>query len=495
LSEKPAERRNFLKYAATAIVCGVVAGVGGYFGGAAAVPAAAETTVTKTVGGAAESVTVTKTVPGVAKPTGEPFVLGWMGSFDSDAAKGSMRGVELAVEEINAAGGVLGRPIEIVKADSKEDVEEGIKVYDFLAETAKADFIVSGAVDDVTNAFMSRIPEHKIPTIDTWTTSAVAIGMVGEDYDNYKPYFMPTTNDYHFGHGMVQFTKDVLVEKQGYTKCVLLQEDTSFGQGVGEWFSEILPEAGVEIVDTIVYDVDTMDFSPHFARCRASGADYIHAIASVKVLSMAMQYVTLEVPLPLVGCIVAAQFDEWWEDTGGKGRGMVHMHYAPGSYGKLDERSQKVMAMYNAKYQGARPKTMYCASWQGYYMTHFMCQAAERAEGFCRPGPGEPVDTSIMDAFVEEMENGVLVSGYLEDRRPCWKFSFQKLGEKDPYIGGEWPHLIRYDPTGVDGMPNVYMQWFPDPYPTAYPELRPQRNCCIWPERYAVKEFRPPAEL
>ncbi|RLI15306.1 MAG: hypothetical protein DRO43_01595 [Candidatus Hecatellales archaeon] len=500
MGENATGRRNFLKYVATAVVCGVVAGVGGYFSGAAAVPPPKTVTTTVTTAAAAgapktvtttatvtETVakTVTTTVPGVTKPQGEPWIVGWLGGYGLDFPAGSRRGLELAIEEINEAGGVLGRPLKMVTVDTKQDVEEGVKAYDFLAETAKADIILSGAVDDVSNVFVARVPEYRIPTIETWTTSATAIGKVAEDYDSYKPYFLPTTNDFHFAHAMGLFLKEVFMDKMGYTKCVLLYEDTSFGHNVADWFKEaIAPSAGVEVVDEVVYDIECMDFSPHFARCKASGADFIHLIASVRVLPIATQYVELKVSLPIEGCIVAAQFDEWWEDTGGRGWGFVHMHYPPTSYGKLDEWSKRTLEKYRAKYGNSRPRNIYCAGWQAYYMMHFAARAAERAGGFSRPKPGQPVDESLLDAFIEEMENSVLVSGYLEDRRPCWKFCFQKPGEKDPYIGGEWPHCARYDPTGVDGLCEVYHEWFPD-----------GKNYCIWPERYALKEFVPPSEF
>ena len=75
----------------------------------------------------------------------EPIKVGYIGSFDTDTGKSTIRGTEIAIEEINAAGGVLGgRMIELVKADTREDVAEGIRAYEYLNEVENVDFIISG---------------------------------------------------------------------------------------------------------------------------------------------------------------------------------------------------------------------------------------------------------------------------------------------------------------------------------------------------------------
>ncbi len=102
----------------------------------------------------------------------QPVVIGFIGSFDSDAGKSTLRGAEIAIEEINAAGGMLGgRMIKLVKADTAQDVTEGIKAYEYLNEKEKVDFIISGCVDDVSLGWMPRMVEYRTPTLDTWTSS------------------------------------------------------------------------------------------------------------------------------------------------------------------------------------------------------------------------------------------------------------------------------------------------------------------------------------
>jgi len=207
-----------------------------------------------------------------AQAAKDPVIIGYIGSFDSDTGKSTIRGAEIAIEELNAAGGVLGgRPIKLVKADTREDVIEGIKAYEYLAETEKVEFIISGSIDDVSLGWLPRMAEYRIPTLDTWTSYVGIIDMVVNEYDKYKMYFMNVANDFALATLYVDFGKDILADKMGWKTTVVMQEDTAFGGGVFELVDQMLaPEAGIKIIDHIVYDTNTVDFR-FFADFQQSG--------------------------------------------------------------------------------------------------------------------------------------------------------------------------------------------------------------------------------
>ena len=107
------------------------------------------------------------TVP-VASAAKKPVIIGFIGSFDSDSGKSTLRGAQIAIEELNAKGGILGgRQIKLVKADTGQDVTEGIKAYEYLNEKEKVDFIISGCIDDVSLGWLPRMTEFRTPTLDT----------------------------------------------------------------------------------------------------------------------------------------------------------------------------------------------------------------------------------------------------------------------------------------------------------------------------------------
>ena len=86
---------------------------------------------------------------GVAGMASAEIKVGFIGSLSSDTGLSTLRGAQMAIEEMNANGGVMGQQITLVTADTQEDVTEGVKAYEYLAETEEVDFIVSGSIDDV----------------------------------------------------------------------------------------------------------------------------------------------------------------------------------------------------------------------------------------------------------------------------------------------------------------------------------------------------------
>ena len=197
--------------------------------------------------------------------------------------------------------------------------------------------------------------EFQIPTLDTWTSYVGIIDMIVEDYDSMKPYFMNIASDEALATLYIDFGKDVLKEKMGWNKVIILQEDTAFGGAIAGLVTEALaPNAGIDVVDTIVYDITTNDFAPLFTRAQESGADFIYLVSSVNSQVVSSQYVKLQVPMGMTGVNVAALGQEFWEDTGGAGGGISTLSPVPSVGFKLDPVSQEFVDTYQAKYK-SRP--------------------------------------------------------------------------------------------------------------------------------------------
>ncbi len=114
------DRRGFLKAVGAGVGGLIVGGLAGYFGAPPKEVVKTET-VTTTVGGAAQTVTKTVTVGQTARPTPSgPIKLGSQNFFTGPGALlglPSAYGTRMAVKEINDAGGILGRKIELLERD------------------------------------------------------------------------------------------------------------------------------------------------------------------------------------------------------------------------------------------------------------------------------------------------------------------------------------------------------------------------------------------
>ena len=366
-----------------------------------------------------------------ASATYADIKVGFIGSLSSDTGLSTLRGAEMVIEELNAAGGVLdGQQIVLVKADTGEDVTEGIKAYEYLAETEEVDFIISGSIDDVSLGWLPRMVEFQIPTLDTWTSYIGIIDKLVEDYDSYKPYFMNIASDEALATLYIDFGKDVLADKMGWKSVVILQEDTAFGGAINGLVSEALaPNAGIDVVDTIVYDVATVDFAPLFNRAVDSGADFIYLISSVNSQVMSSQYVKLQVPMGMTGVNVAALGQEYWEDTDGAGGGISTLSPVPSVGFALDAASQAFVDKYVAKYGDNRPTFPHFNSFKAYRGLKQALAAAEETGGFNN------------SSWVNAMEKQDLV---LEKDGQMWlRYGFWGRDKLEPRTQRTYPHNAR----------------------------------------------------
>ncbi|MCY3878167.1 MAG: ABC transporter substrate-binding protein [Rhodobacteraceae bacterium] len=403
----------------------------------------------------------------------DPVVIGYIGSLSSDTGLSAYRGAQIAVDELNAGGGILGgREIKLVAADTQEDVTEGIKAYEYLNEVENADFILSGSIDDVSLGWLPRMAEFRTPTLDTWTSYIGIIEMVVADYEKYKMYFMNVGNDLALGTVYIDFGRDVLARQMGWKTVVMLQEDTAFAGAVGGFVGEELnAQAGIEVVETIVYDTQTVDFAPIYNKAAALKPDFLFLISSVNSQVPSSQYVKLQVPVPMTGINVAAIGLDFWNDTGGAGGGQSTFSPLPAIGMDFDPVSQAFVDTYIARYGDDRPIFPHFNGFNAYFGLKNAVAAAERAGGF------EPLDD-----WVREMENTDVV---LEKDGQLWhRYAYWKPGEIEPRTGLEFTHNIKFDMEAPydDGIPPmVIIQWYHDGSPRV-----------VYPPKYANGEFQVP---
>ncbi len=398
--------------------------------------------------------------------------VGFIGSLSSDTGLSTLRGAEIAIEELNAAGGIMdGQKITLVKADTAEDVTEGIKAYEYLAETEEVDFIISGSIDDVSLGWLPRMQEFRIPTLDTWTSYIGIIDMVVEDPEAMAPYFMNIASDEALATLYINFGADVLKAQMGFESVVVLAEDTAFGEAITGLVTEALaPVAGIEVKEVITYDINTVDFAPIFSKAQNTGADFIYQVSSVNSQVMSSQYVKLQVPMAMTGVNVSALGLEYWEDTGGAGGGISTLSPVPSVGFELDPVSQGFVDTYQAKYD-TRPVVPHFNGFNAYHGLKQAMAAAEAAGGF------------EAAAWAKEMLKQDLK---LEKDGKLWlRYGFWGYDEVEEVTKRTYPHNARFDLTAPyeDAQPSmVVVQWMEDGTPGV-----------VYPPEYATTEFTLPS--
>lgn len=398
--------------------------------------------------------------------------VGFIGSLSSDTGLSTLRGAEMAIDELNAAGGVMGEQVTLVTADTGEDVTEGVKSYEYLAETEEVDFIISGSIDDVSLGWLPRMQEFQIPTLDTWTSYIGIIDMVAEDPDLMAPYFMNIASDEALATLYINFGADVLKAKMGWESVVILAEDTAFGEAITGLVTEALgPVAGIEVKEIINYDIGTVDFAPLFSKAQASGADFIYQVSSVNSQVISSQYVKLQVPMAMTGVNVSALGMEYWEDTGGAGGGISTLSPIPSVGFELDPVSAQFVADYQARYD-SRPVIPHFNGFNAYHGVKQAMAAAEEAGGF---GDVKAWNAAMLKQDLKLMKDGKL-----------WlRYGFWQHGEVEEVTQRTYPQNARFDLTAPyeDAQPSmVVIQWKED-----------GTVGVVYPFEYANTEFEVPS--
>lgn len=398
--------------------------------------------------------------------------VGFIGSLSSDTGLSTLRGAEMAIEELNAGGGVMGEKVVLVSADTGEDVTEGVKAYEYLAETEEVDFVISGSIDDVSLGWLPRMQEYQIPTLDTWTSYIGIIDMVIEDPELMTPYFMNIASDEALATLYINFGADVLKAKMGWDSVVILAEDTAFGEAITGLVTEALgPVAGIETKEIITYDVGTVDFAPLFSKAQASGADFIYQVSSVNSQVISSQYVKLQVPMAMTGVNVSALGMEYWEDTGGAGGGISTLSPIPSVGFELDPVSAKFVADYQAKYD-SRPMIPHFNGFNAYHGVKQAMAAATEAGGF--------EDVKAWNAAMLKQDLKLM-----KDDKLWLRYGFWQHGETEEVTGRTYPQNARFDLTAPydDAQPSmVVIQWKED-----------GTVGVVYPFEYANTEFEVPS--
>jgi branched-chain amino acid transport system substrate-binding protein len=185
----------------------------------------------------------------------------------------------MGLEEINAAGGVNGRPIELLFADDASTVDIGRSVAEKLIEQDKVIALTGGYSSDVTLAVALVAHRQKIPFLIT-TGSA---DMITEQGWNYVFRINQPVSEY--SKALIAFLQDVLELKS----VVIVHDSGLFGRSGAVEFSEQASELGWKIVMQEGYEPHTLDFKPLLAKAKAAKPDVVYMIAYVNEAALLMK--------------------------------------------------------------------------------------------------------------------------------------------------------------------------------------------------------------
>ncbi len=276
-----------------------------------------------------------------AGPAGEPIVLGVPTALGSLEGAAALRAVQLAVEEVNAAGGVnVGgeqRPFAVVSIDTREQ-EAGVPVTDALAAVEKLilenepDFSLIGAFrSEVLMASLDLVAEHKIPYLTAIAMTPALNQAILDNPDTYKYVFRNGFNGVYLVQSMAQ-TLGFVKEQYGLSKAFFINQDVAWANGTAAGLSGAITNSGWEVVGTDAYPTGSTDFSTSLAKAKEAGAEVIIPIFDMPESGILIkQAQTAQSPALLLGFISPLAPGNAWEVFNGEIAGMVNFIFEIGA--------------------------------------------------------------------------------------------------------------------------------------------------------------------
>jgi ABC-type branched-subunit amino acid transport system substrate-binding protein len=181
-----------------------------------------------------------------------------------------LNGARMAVEEINAAGGVLGKQVELLEEDGGTDPDKGFDRVKKLVEIDGVQVIVGPMITPTSELSIPYAKQHKIPLI---TMSATGVPL--SELDGTEWYFRTCLRDDAQGRVLADVVMD-----EGYTSLATIVLDNTYGIGLEAGLVEGLEAAGWEgeLVQSIHFDITKKDYRSELELISGSNPDVVLAV-------------------------------------------------------------------------------------------------------------------------------------------------------------------------------------------------------------------------
>jgi branched-chain amino acid transport system substrate-binding protein len=217
---------------------------------------------------AAGAATALSGLPAPAIANSDPIKIGYLPALtgpSSSTGIGINRGTELAVGEINAAGGINGRKIELIVRDTQSDPTKAVNAVAELTQRQRVSIIWGPLNSGEALAATPLIARNNVPMLHPcWVDELI-------DVKKYPMAFRNAPTNSQVGAGANHYVVDVLKLK----KVAVISDTTGYGTASVNTYVPMLKAKGAEVVYTNHIDAANPDLKPEMLRMQTAGAEAI----------------------------------------------------------------------------------------------------------------------------------------------------------------------------------------------------------------------------
>ncbi len=366
----------------------------------------------------------------------EPIKIGVLAAFNTPNGDGIRNGIAMAVEEINAAGGVGGRLLDVTAFNTEDSAEKAVSGYQRLAGLDRVDVVI-GLATSAAFGVLPQLQSYKVPVLCTGAGADRLTELVAESYAERRYFFRVMHRSSELGEAVEDYFVNYLHAELGFHRFAIMVEDDIWTKTIREsWEKKIAETPGMELVYSEAFSGSTQDFVPMLSEILKAEPDYIlDATSAVNATTYIKQWAELEGP-PLGAIPTGAGTKRYYDELGDRGQGVASISNIPSEINALTPLAKAWRERYGEKYGYPEYTSAYS------YDAVFLFKAA------VEKGGGTQVDT-LIKALEEIRHDGVVGTWQFgEGHHPRFGPGFRRIP------------IIQYDRPGEDGFHVIWPKEF-----------------------------------
>ena len=253
----------------------------------------------------------------------DPIKIATIAETSAISGVGIPNAAKMAADEINAAGGVNGRKIEIVEYDDHNSATDAVRAFQRAAQQDKVNAVIASYISEVVLALEPWAGRLKMPMITPGAASNDITKRVHDDYDHMKYVFHGYLASTQIADSVCEGAKKLLVADLHMKTAVVMSEDAAWTLPLDEEYLKCLPKVGIKVLDHIRLSPDTTDFTPIYNKIEGEKPDVIITGISHVGVQPTVQWQQQQVPIPMFGVSSQATNATFWKDTNGATDGVA----------------------------------------------------------------------------------------------------------------------------------------------------------------------------
>ncbi|OWT74500.1 MULTISPECIES: ABC transporter substrate-binding protein [unclassified Achromobacter] len=280
-----------------------------------------------------------------AAQAAEPIKIGLITALSGQSAlagEAISRGMQVAIDEINAKGGLLGgRKLELVRRDDEANPAKGVTAARELIYKEKVAAIFGGLDTPVSMAIVPLVNQAKMPFMGPWAAGTP----ITRNGANPNYVFRVSAMDEQVDAGMVDYAQKTFKS----AKFGLIMVNNPWGESNQKGIVAALTAKGLQPVGSEKFDDTAVDVVPQLSRLKAAGADTLLLVGNVGPSAQvvkSLDRMAWKVPVVSHWGPAGGRFTE----LAGPNAKEVHFVQTYSFFGKQSPVGEKVIAAMKAKY-------------------------------------------------------------------------------------------------------------------------------------------------